>query len=546
MAAAEPKSLINYNISSICGGCIATRNRLFMQQPKNLNRLLRALSRQGLDVSYDNKVYSICLNSSLKENWQDANSTGEDWQDVNSTTQNSENVFATRENWQEPSSITAEVLLPEGFPVEAKALKQLANLANVRHPQGGCVCRACATPDFHPGDAGVAIGSIAQTDKMVIPAAVGSDINCGMRLHVADLSVEQFVGKRDRFVELMKGDYFFGTRDVSMTAKTARAMFQHGIPGWLDGMLDRAIGSAANSDFEQLAAECEHTFGGGSMNGDVKWAPEELVPNDGTVRDGGLATIGGGNHFVEIQVVEEVVDRATAYTWGVRSGQIALMIHSGSRNVGKYIGGMWRDRACAAWPKNLKYPESGLFPLSVEANPELVSSYLQAEATAANYGFINRLLLAELLRLRLRQVFGDVEAPLVYDLPHNITLAEGAGWVTRKGACPAHSGQPVIVPGSMGAPSYLLVGLGNDRFLRSASHGAGRARSRFDLSRQGADKTDGALGLTGIDCITLRQERRIEEAPAAYKPIQPVIDVQVEAQMVGIVAKMKPVLTFKA
>jgi tRNA-splicing ligase RtcB len=274
--------------------------------------------------------------------------------------------------------------------------------------------------------------------------------------------------------------------------------------------------------------------------------PEELVPNDGLVRDGGLATIGGGNHFVEIQVVEEVIDRATAYTWGVRSGQIAFMIHSGSRNVGKYIGGMWRDRACDAWPKTLKHPESRLFPLSVAANPELVNSYLQAEATAANYGFINRLLLAELLRWRLRQVFGDVEAPLVYDLPHNITLAEGAGWVTRKGACPAHSGQPVIVPGSMGAPSYLLVGSGNDRFLRSASHGAGRARSRFDMSRKGADKTDSALGLTGVDCITWREERRIEEAPAAYKPIQPVIDVQVEAQIVGVVAKMKPVLTFKA
>jgi len=82
---------------------------------------------------------------------------------------------------------------------------------------------------------------------------------------------------------------------------------------------------------------------------------------------------------------------------------------------------MWRDRACDIWPKTLKHPDSGLFPLSVAANPELVSSYLQAEATATNYGFINRLLLAELLRWRLRQVFGDVEAPLVYDLPHNIT-----------------------------------------------------------------------------------------------------------------------------
>jgi tRNA-splicing ligase RtcB (3'-phosphate/5'-hydroxy nucleic acid ligase) len=151
-----------------------------MQQPKNLSRLLRALSRQGLDVSYSNKVYYISLNSSLKEHWQDAS--------------------ATREN---ASFITAEVLLPEGFPVEAKALKQLANLANVRHPQGGCVCRTCATPDFHPGDSGVAIGSIVETAGMVIPAAVGSDINCGMRLHVADLSIAQFLAKRDRFVELL-------------------------------------------------------------------------------------------------------------------------------------------------------------------------------------------------------------------------------------------------------------------------------------------------------------------------------------------------------
>lgn len=205
-----------------------------------------------------------------------------------------------------------------------------------------------------------------------------------------------------------------------------------------------------------------------------------------------------------------------------------------------------RDRAREAWPKHLKTPESRLFPLSVHHTPNLVADYLQAEATAANYGFVNRLLLAELLRLRLREVYGDVEAPLVYDLPHNITLAEGAGWVTRKGACPAHSGQPAIVPGSMGAPSYLLVGLGNPQFLNSASHGAGRVRSRFDLTRQGADKTDETLGLTGVDCITLREERRIEEAPAAYKPIQPVIDVQVERQMVSIVAKMKPVLTFKA
>ena len=478
-------------------------------QPKNLKRLLRALARQGLDVSYKNHTYSVRLLDT-------------------------------------PDAPVAEVLLPEDFPVEAKALSQLANLAKVRHPSGGHVCHVCATPDFHPGDSGIAIGSVVETVGQVIPAALGSDINCGMRLHVADLTIDQFLAKRDLFVERMKGDYFFGSRDVTMTAHTMRTLFQYGVLGWLDAILDAPTGSVVKSDLDQLAKECDRIFLGGSMDGDWKFAPEELVPDDGLVRDGGLATIGSGNHFVEVQRVEQVENRALAHAWGIKEGQIAFMIHSGSRNVGKYIGGMWRDQAKAVWEKGLKYPDSQIFPLSTHSHPELVTSYLQAEATAANYGFVNRLLLAELLRLRLREIYGDVEAPLVYDLPHNITLPEGAGWVTRKGACPAYEGQPVIIPGSMGAASYLMVGRGNPAFCCSASHGAGRVRSRFDLSRKGASQSESALGLTGVDCITLREERRIEEAPAAYKPIQSVIDVQVEKEMVSVVARLSPVLTFKA
>ena len=199
-------------------------------QPKNLNRLLRALGRQGLDVTYLNGTYSVCLQN----------------------------------NTDAP---LAEVLLPEGFPVEAKALKQLANLANTQHPAGGCVCHACATPDFHPGDAGIAIGSVVETQGQVIPAAVGSDINCGMRLHVADLTIDEFQKKRDKFVELMKGDYFFGTRDVTMTAKTSRALFQYGVPGWLDAMLDSPMGSIVKSDLEQITQESDNRiFLGGSMD----------------------------------------------------------------------------------------------------------------------------------------------------------------------------------------------------------------------------------------------------------------------------------------
>jgi tRNA-splicing ligase RtcB len=263
------------------------------------------------------------------------------------------------------------------------------------------------------------------------------------------------------------------------------------------------------------------------------------------VRDPGLATIGGGNHFVEVQRVEAVLDRAQAWRWGVREGQLAFMVHSGSRDMGKHVGLTWQQRVRAAWPVGAPFPDSGILPL---ADPELVREYLRAEATAANYAFLNRLLLAELLRLTLRELFGDVEAPLVYDVPHNITLPWEGGWLARKGASPAEARQPVIIPGSMGAASYLMVGLGNREALASASHGAGRARSRsrFSMARGGADQREEVLGLTGVDCITLRAERRIEEAPAAYKPIGPVVASQVEAGIVREVARMAPLMTFKA
>jgi tRNA-splicing ligase RtcB len=363
-----------------------------------------------------------------------------------------------------------------------------------------------------------------------------------MRLHVADLGVERFLSRRDAFVERMKGHYFFGTRDVAMGSRATEALLRDGIPGWLLETMEHPLGCAAKADLAQLDRESTRIHLGGALEGDPAWAPSGLV-KPGVVRDAGLATIGGGNHFVEVQRVEAVMDRSQAWEWGVREGQLAFMIHSGSRDVGKHVGVAWLDRARAAWPAGAPFPERGILPL---ADPALVAEYLRAEATAANYAFLNRLLLAELLRLTLRELFGDVEAPLVYDVPHNLTLPYEGGWLARKGACPAETGQPVIIPGSMGAPSYLMAGCGDAAALASASHGAGRARSRFSMARGGADRRDEALGLTGVDCITLREERRVEEAPAAYKPIGPVVACQVAAGIVREVARLAPLLTFKA
>ncbi|MEQ1570779.1 MAG: RtcB family protein [Myxococcota bacterium] len=493
--------------------------------PPSVARVVRALARRGLTVRRDGPVWCI-------------------------------------RHTDDPHAPFAEVLLPDALPLEADAAAQLADLASVRHPHGGGACAVCATPDFHPGDSGIAIGSVFGSDSVVVPAAVGSDVNCGMRLHATDLELGAFESGRASLVDKLRGDYLLGTRDSVMSAASMRALFSGGLPAWIEATRARPLGRCADVDWAQVWDETTRrtlddgtlgatelhprVFGGGSLAGDVQWAPQTLVPDDGEVRDDGLATIGRGNHFVEVQVVDEVMDRRRAWAWGLARDRVVFMVHTGSRKVGKVIGATWRDRAREAWPDGERYPASRIFPLP--AGGAAARAYLSAEATAGNYGFVNRMLLAELMRLRLREVFGaGVAAPLVYDVPHNLTTFEGGLWVSRKGACPAHAGLPVIIPGSMGTASFVCVGRGARRFLQSASHGAGRAVSRGAMGQQVRDDAHAtALGLDGVHCVTLRDERRVQEAPAAYKPIEPVVAAQRDAGVVEVVARLRPLLTFKA
>jgi tRNA-splicing ligase RtcB len=432
----------------------------------------------------------------------------------------------------------AEVLLPEGFPVEGKAFAQLAAFAAVRHPSGAAVCRACATPDIHPGTL-VPVGAVVAASDLVIPQAIGTDINCGMRLHVSDLDVDRFLGGKSEVVRLLKGDLLLGTRDLPATVDSMRGMFDSGAFGWLEGVRRGPLGILAAADLEELEREQERIYELGSAAGNAKWAPPALLPESrDVIRDASLGTVGGGNHFVELQVVRSIEDTATAWRWGVRVGQVAFMVHTGSRSVGIAIGTRWAEIAKKRWPAGVRWPE--IFSLTGDDAVE----YLEAMNTAANYATVNRILIAEIVRQRMRQVYGEREVPLVFDVPHNIVLREGDLYVHRKGATPAHAGQPVLIPGSMGHPSYLMAGCGNDRFLGSCSHGAGRAVTRFAMTRRGRPSRE--LGLESVECITLREERLLEEAPAAYKAIGPVVDVQVDHGLVRPVATLEPLLTFKA
>lgn len=271
-------------------------------------RITRALARQGLEIAREGPVYRV------------------------------KRIDARAD------VPTAEVLLPDGFPLEGKALSQLAAFAAVTHPSGATVCRACATPDFHPGTL-VPVGAVVASSELVIPQAIGTDINCGMRLHVSDLTVDRFASRKEELVRRLKGDLLLGTRDLPSTVETMRGMFDSGAFGWLEGVRRRPLGLMAQADLAQVEQEQERIYDLGSAAGNAKWAPTELLPNTrDTLRDGGLGTVGGGNHFVEIQVVDSVEDSATAWDWGVRVGQVAYMIHTGSRHVGMAIGTRWAQR----------------------------------------------------------------------------------------------------------------------------------------------------------------------------------------------------------
>ncbi len=343
-------------------------------------------------------------------------------------------------------------------------------------------------------------------------------------------------------VELLKGDLLEGTRNVPTSPAAMTALFDEGLGAFWAHMRQMPEGLFAKLDFSQVCAETEKLFVASSVRGDAAYAPEVLQDTRrGLIRDPGLATIGSGNHFCEIQYVAEVLDRHRAYELGVRPGQLAVMVHTGSRDVGFYVGQRWMDKAKAEWPAGLKHPESGLYGL---VGP-LAQAYLNAMHAAAHYADANRALVMELVRHRIRQVYGDKAMPFVCDVPHNIVLNESVGNVHRKGATPAHPAQPLLIPGSMGDDSYLLDGLGHERWANSASHGAGRAVSRMEMTWKNKHSNK-MTSAPQFECITLKEERRIEEAPSAYKPIGPVVQSQVEEGLVRPIARLSPILTFKA
>jgi tRNA-splicing ligase RtcB len=463
-------------------------------------RLHRALARQGIALERDGPVYRVRRGGS-----------------------------------------EATILLPAEFPLEGKAVKQLLDFAGVGWPDRPTPVRcACATPDFHPGHL-APVGSIVATDPdVVIPSAIGTDINCGMRLITTGVSQSMMAAHEARWTASLTRRLLEAATDAPVPRTAFLALFTEGEGALLDA-LGRG-GIWASVDRKRLYKELEGCVGLDRIFADPEYAPDSLVNGRAQVRDPDLGTVGAGNHFVEFQVVDAILDRHVAHAAGLRVGDVVVMIHSGSRGVGFHVGQQWIDRTRAAWPVGVRHPESGLYALQ---GPD-AEKYRLAMGTAARYAWLNRVVLAEWVREALDLTVGGEGSRLVVDVPHNIITRENGLNIHRKGATPAHDGQWALLPGSMGDASYLVTGLGNPDWLWSCSHGAGGAIRRQIVRRQALQEQDTKGSADKWKCITLREERRLEERPEAYKPIGPVLRCQEEAGLLRGAVKMRPWRTFKA
>jgi tRNA-splicing ligase RtcB len=507
-------------------------------------------------------------------------------------------VDATRLQVENPQGVPITLFANSEIPIESEAVEELLDFVSLQETldalteqertgriapfwgeEAGRLAALVVTPDFHRGS-GIPIGTVADARGFVIPKAVGNDICCGMRLLVTDLTRREIEPLLDRLAAPLRARFFEGKRDIPMSPRQREALLRDGLRGLLATCADNAgsgiwrLYDAANQE-----ADLERVHFGGSLPARGIFAFGDYVRGSGSVdgRDSHLGSVGGGNHFVEIQVVDEVLDGATAHAWGLRQGAVAIMVHSGSVGLGHAVGGHFAERALSIFPPEVRRPAHGFYVLPVEGpHAPVAREYLDAMRNAANFAFGNRLMLGLMTAGALSEVARRrLETRLVYDAPHNLVWEPrdgSASYLHRKGACPAlgpepaadgpfrYTGHPVIIPGSMGAASYVMAGSGSQEALASACHGAGRALAR-GKARQMDEETyartvaplrvvtpidPNAHSVRGRHDILEQYHGRLrEEAPSAYKDITPVIETVEQAGIARPVARLWPLLTIK-
>jgi tRNA-splicing ligase RtcB len=462
-----------------------------------------------------------------------------------------EQVFLDRKSFTEIAS----------FAGLAETVQELAHDGFFGSAEAG-IERCILTPDFHRGS-GIPVGTVFAAQGFVCPRAVGTDIGCGMRLLATDVTAEELAGLGDRLDQRLRHTFFEGGRAIALSGEQRRAIFLKG-PG---GLLEEKHASGGIWDYWDEEAQWQdvmriHRLG--CWPGANLFGLADYIGADGQFTyDSQIGSVGGGNHFTELQVVREAADGSSARAWGLKEGTVTIMVHTGSLGFGHMTGKHFADQAKALYPAGAKHPEHGFFPLPVDGpQGEVGRTYLGSMAAAANFAFANRLFIGLMVVRALSEELGRrVSARLVYDAPHNLIWEQDGRFLHRKGACPAGGaegdvefpyGHPVIIPGSMGASSFVLRGLGAEEALGSASHGAGRLAPRQETRKGEAGELSALRVVTKVDPRRVRADVAaeclkglLEEAPSAYKDVGPVIETIRDAGIASPVARVEPVLTIK-
>lgn len=431
--------------------------------------------------------------------------------------------------------------------IEENCLVQISNIAKLP----GIVGHSMAMSDVHLGY-GAPVGGVAAFDSkkgIVSPGVIGYDINCGVRFLISNLTKKDFLIKRKSILKEIyknvpsgvgtKGNFNLNNKEIdSVLLKGVNWAIEKGYGSSLDKELCENSGMIENADSSKISGKAK----GRGMNQ--------------------LGTLGAGNHFLEIQEVEEIYDKEIAKTFGINQvGQIGVMIHSGSRGVGHQVASDYLKKMEEFYGiKHLPDRELAYAPI----NSELGKDYLSAMAGAANFGFVNRHLIMCKVRDSFSKFFAKSKLNLVYDIAHNIAKFEDHEingkkmkvLVHRKGATrsfgpgnidiPAKykkTGSPIFIPGSMGTYSYVLAGTKKAEkiSLGSTAHGAGRILSRSEASKTiSPKKLQKELEDKDILLETSSMKGAVDEAPEAYKDVSEVVRVSDKLGIGKLVARLKP------
>jgi tRNA-splicing ligase RtcB (3'-phosphate/5'-hydroxy nucleic acid ligase) len=428
------------------------------------------------------------------------------------------------------------------------SLVQLQNVATLP----GIVGAALAMPDIHSGY-GFPVGTVAATelpDGVVSPGGVGYDINCGVRLLVLPVTASELRRRREALVHEISRRAPTGTGregGLRLRPRELEAVLCDG-PRVL---VERGIGTRE---------DVEHTESRGRLDGAD---PDQVSERARTRGAGQLGTLGSGNHFLEVQRVERVLDAQAARVFGLETDRVTVLIHSGSRGLGHQVCTDFVKRMDAALSRHgIELPDRQLS--CAPASSREGAQYLAAMAAAANFAWANRHALAHAVRESVRQVLGADVADAtvqVYDVAHNVAKRERHGdrelLVHRKGATrafpPGHPdipaahrdvGQAVFIPGSMGTSSFVLAGRPGamERSFGTVCHGAGRALGRTGARKRihGADLRR-QLEEAGITVRSPSNKGLAEEAPFAYKDVEKVVEVVEAAGLAVRVAQLRPI-----